>query len=705
MTRRAAYSAACLAVLIATFVVPARAAEEKCDGKVATIVGTKGRDKIQGTNEGDVIVSLGGDDNVDGRGGDDTICSGGGDDRVFGEFGNDVVGGGDGRDYIHGGGGNDTIDGGPGSDSGSNSLDFPIVLNGGPGDDLLFGDSGRDELLGDLGADTLEGGLGNDVLDGENRSHIDDDGEFDWVTYENEGSGVTLNLSHDVHGETARVGSSEDRLFSIDNARLSDHADVVVAFLGESRVILGKGDDRITRLRPALSREGVFKGGPGIDTFDFRDETQAMRLDLAAQTFADVVDPSESDRVEGFENAIGGAHFDVLVGDAKANRLEGGDGEDLIEAGDGNDTVLGDAGNDSLFGEGDDDKLYGKDGPHNGLDEETDTNLTDGGPGIDDCFETGSKENCENVDEPDCEVLRAAQASDGCSKIVWAREPWVNGNPAGDWELMMANPDGSGVQALTQNRADDTDPELSPEGGSIVFVREPDGGSASLYIMRSDGSGATQIPNTTNSGAITNPTWSPDGTRIMFSRWTSTGSVQPYVINTDGTGLTHIDVGFDPVVANWSSDGSKIVYVALASDGNFGFNNEIFVANVDGSGRTQITKGGGGGDGDVQWSPDGSLFLFSSFASGSKSDVFTVPISGGLNSEGETVATPVTSTSDALSFTSPSWSPSGDRIVMLKLGDDYDLYTIGANGSGLTRVTTVGYRNGAPDWGYFSPPS
>ncbi len=89
----------------------------RCQGRVATIVGTSGTDRLIGTSRGDVIASRGGADTISGGGGADVICAG---------PGNDVVNGGSGTDRIFGEAGNDELTGGPGVD----------ILNGGPGSDL-----------------------------------------------------------------------------------------------------------------------------------------------------------------------------------------------------------------------------------------------------------------------------------------------------------------------------------------------------------------------------------------------------------------------------------------------------------------------------------------------------------------------------------------------------------------------------------------
>ena len=71
----------------------------RCDGKVATIVGTARNDRIRGTSHDDVIFAGAGNDTVDGRGGNDIICGGSGRDNLRGGAGRDRIFGGTGNDY------------------------------------------------------------------------------------------------------------------------------------------------------------------------------------------------------------------------------------------------------------------------------------------------------------------------------------------------------------------------------------------------------------------------------------------------------------------------------------------------------------------------------------------------------------------------------------------------------------------------------
>ena len=67
-------------------------------------------------------------------------------------------------------------------------------------------------------------------------------------------------------------------------------------------------------------------------------------------------------------------------------------------------------------------------------------------------------------------------------------------NRTGNYDIFLANPDGSDVVNLTQQAGDDFLPAWSPDGTRIAFESQRDG-NAELYVMNADGSNAVRVTN------------------------------------------------------------------------------------------------------------------------------------------------------------------------------------------------------------------
>jgi autotransporter-associated beta strand protein len=113
-------------------------------------------------NSGDDVIAIETDAlaaypvTINGGAGNDTIYGNAEADRIFAGDGNDIVNGNDGRDTIYGETGDDSLRGGGGSD----------LCDGGDGIDTVRGDAGNDNLSGGANPDRLRGSAGNDTLDG-----------------------------------------------------------------------------------------------------------------------------------------------------------------------------------------------------------------------------------------------------------------------------------------------------------------------------------------------------------------------------------------------------------------------------------------------------------------------------------------------------------------------------------------------------------
>lgn len=117
---------------------------------------------VRGGAGDDVLRGSAADDELFGGPGDDRLDGGAGDDLLEGMGGSDTLLGGSGADGMNAGAGERALDGdvdiSPPSDPAANRLD------GGLGNDVLFGSRGADVLDGGLGRDLYEGGGGDDDL-------------------------------------------------------------------------------------------------------------------------------------------------------------------------------------------------------------------------------------------------------------------------------------------------------------------------------------------------------------------------------------------------------------------------------------------------------------------------------------------------------------------------------------------------------------
>ncbi|WP_419900133.1 hypothetical protein [Roseomonas sp. USHLN139] len=100
---------------------------------------------------------------VNGGDGQEFVQGGAGNDRIYGNLNDDSLNGGAGDDLLDGGIGNDQLRGEDGNDTlnGGSGTD---VLDGGAGDDILNGGDDADLITGGAGADTIDGGAGGDML-------------------------------------------------------------------------------------------------------------------------------------------------------------------------------------------------------------------------------------------------------------------------------------------------------------------------------------------------------------------------------------------------------------------------------------------------------------------------------------------------------------------------------------------------------------
>ena len=186
---------------------------------------------------------------------------------------------------------------------------------------------------------------------------------------------------------------------------------------------------------------------------------------------------------------------------------------------------------------------------------------------------------------------------------------------------------------------------------------------------------------------------SPDRSRVLVSRFTNPSDGELFVVNVDGTGrheLTPPDVHvvdlpfFDGTSETWSPDGSLVAFCAfIISNGSTG----LFVVKPDGTELRQIVPTVTGAI-SVHWSPEGTLLAFTS-ENGPDNQIWTIrPDGTGLRQ--------LTDGVDGSTAVVPMWSPDGSKLLFQrKLDAHVTLWTMNADGTGQTQLTPTPV---ASDW-------
>lgn len=178
--------------------------------------------------------------------------------------------------------------------------------------------------------------------------------------------------------------------------------------------------------------------------------------------------------------------------------------------------------------------------------------------------------------------------------------------------VAIISSDGSGLRDLTPTGFQGQ-PAFTPDGRSIVFERfVPSTGDDSLWIMRTDGSGQRRLTRNPfpGVGGDTDPNVSPDGTTVSFVRIKEGDVLHAlFSVGIEGTNVQkltpyRLDVG---VKHDWAPDGSRIAIIAHADLSPPGTSANVATIRPDGTGLRFLThyRGGEINAFTGSYSPDG----------------------------------------------------------------------------------------------------
>lgn len=246
-----------------------------------------------------------------------------------------------------------------------------------------------------------------------------------------------------------------------------------------------------------------------------------------------------------------------------------------------------------------------------------------------------------------------------------------------DGAVMAMRSDGSRSVRLTNDPPSYAAPAVSPDGQTIA-VAYFDTAWDAIYTLDRFGKGRTKLIGGGKFDGT--PAWSPDGKMLAFRRAIATpygDAGRIFIVNRDGTGLRQLTPNPQPGDAtgytydsgpSWSADGKRILFWRMS---------ELTFINVDGTGlvSTGIIVSA------PSWSRDGTHITYAN------SGVWVMDMN--------LVAQRITTGHDDM----PSWSPDGSRLVFTRDENGvFQLYTVRADGSGETKLSTSPKSDVSPSW-------
>jgi hypothetical protein len=236
--------------------------------------------------------------------------------------------------------------------------------------------------------------------------------------------------------------------------------------------------------------------------------------------------------------------------------------------------------------------------------------------------------------------------------------------------IFTSDDNGNEIQ-LTDSATNSWRPRKNNQSNKIAFIRS-NGAQNHIYIMNPDGTNVFKVTSSVpiagfNSDYI-NFSWNTNGSQIIYPNFD-----RLYRINSNGSGLTQVyqTTGGKLISeCDWSFDGTKI---ALKTNNLSGYTAEVFVISSTGTFLTQVITPVSGAVGGLNFSVSGQKLLFTRDISGFENAnyrqldtrIFQHVFSTGTTSEISTQKPPGTVDLDV------RYSPNEAEVIFVNTSNDF----------------------------------
>jgi len=217
-------------------------------------------------------------------------------------------------------------------------------------------------------------------------------------------------------------------------------------------------------------------------------------------------------------------------------------------------------------------------------------------------------------------------------------------------------------------------PTWSPDGSYIAFLETTEASVFSVNIVKSDGTDWRSLGTTAVTIGAVNPcpeivAWSPDGTKLLVDYG------QPAFVYYVAGG-TPIQVGGSDSVSShrWSPDGQELAFK--------GEGGGLWLIKADGSEERPLVAEA---IDEFAWGPGWRFIVYNTVKTEGLNDLWVIDVDGGDRRQ-LTVGDPYVELT-------PAWTPEGSRIVFQRVdvqGNEAGIWSVAPDGADLQQLSSVG---------------